>query len=218
MRFTVTDSKLALLLAGVFAAAMAPSIAFSEVEVSEIVIPEISVCQDLTMVPEVILEDIESNFTVDTKETIADGGADEDSGEFPVDGPSEEDIAGSENGGETILEDNVEEAVPCIDCNTVKDVPVLEAEGDSEATDDDSVEVGAVEPGDETVQKEFVQLDDETPEVATTSLPPVVSASYSSDDVTLGMNVHDKVAVAAQCADLAQQGKVFSAFYKSFCN
>lgn len=38
------------------------------------------------------------------------------------------------------------------------------------------------------------------------------------DDVTLGINVHNKAAVAAQCADLQQLRQTYHAFYKLYCN
>lgn len=48
------------------------------------------------------------------------------------------------------------------------------------------------------------------------SAPVLVAADRI--DVTLGINVHDKVAVAAQCAALLEQGEIYQAFYKLYCD
>jgi hypothetical protein len=48
------------------------------------------------------------------------------------------------------------------------------------------------------------------------SSPNLVSADRF--DATLGINVHDKVAVAAQCAILHESGEMFQAFYKLYCD
>lgn len=47
------------------------------------------------------------------------------------------------------------------------------------------------------------------------SSPNLVAADRY--DATLGINVHDKVAVAAQCAILQGSGETYQAFYKLYC-
>ena len=46
---------------------------------------------------------------------------------------------------------------------------------------------------------------------------PILAASERFDP-TLGINVHDKVAVAAQCAVLLDGGETYQAFYKLYCD
>lgn len=48
------------------------------------------------------------------------------------------------------------------------------------------------------------------------STPVLVAAD--GFDATLGINVHDKVAVAAKCAVLIESGETYQAFYKLYCD
>ncbi len=49
-------------------------------------------------------------------------------------------------------------------------------------------------------------------------IPTPILVAADGFDATLGINVHDKVAVAAKCAVLIESGETYQAFYKLYCD
>ena len=138
---------------------------------------------------------IETSVQVDedTSEDVSDWGSEDDAGD--------EDSSDSSDNGDT-------------DLGTDPD--------DGEALDDWVTTMGS---GDGPIYFEFasgsgpVQRDNAPVLPAPTegSAAPI-SVAANAIDVTLGININDKAAVAAQCAQLLATGETYQAFYKLYCD
>jgi len=102
-------------------------------------------------------------------------------------------------------------------------------DGDTGAADDvaDVVDawVTTTGDGDGPIYQEFASgsgpMQREITPVPTTPAdgnPAIISVAADRLDATLGINVHDKAAVAAQCAVLLEAGETYQAFYKLYCD
>ena len=143
-------------------------------------------------------------------EDVSDIGGDDDVGD---------DYAGGDHaGGEDIADasDESTDVVEDTDMGVVDDDDVTEVVDAWVTTTDDGEEPIYLEfaTGSGPVQHDSLPL----PSAPGTgpSSPNLVSADRF--DATLGINVHDKVAVSAQCAILHESGEMYQAFYKLYCD
>lgn len=134
------------------------------------------------------------------------------------------DVSGGDDAGDEDSTDLTDENADASDGNT----DVLE-DRDLGVVDDDVDEVPdawvTTTGDDEPIYLEFASGGgpvhrDALPLPAAPDTGPSSPNLVASDrlDATLGVNVHDKGAVAAQCAILHESGEIYQAFYKLYCD
>ncbi len=132
------------------------------------------------------------------------------------------DVGGDDHAGDEDSTDAPDESADVIEDGDMGVVDEGDVDDLAEVID---VWVSTDNGGDEPIYLEFVSGSapvqrDALPLPTAPRTGPSSSNLVAADrfDATLGINVHDTVAVAAQCAILQESGETYQAFYKLYCN
>jgi hypothetical protein len=133
----------------------------------------------------------------------------------------------SDAGGDDYVgdEDSTDASDESTDVSEDSDLSVVDEDDVDDVAEVVDAWVTTTDGGDEPIYLEFASGSgpvqrDALPHPTVPDTGPSSSNLVAADrfDATLGINVHDKVAVAAQCVILQESGETYQAFYKLYCD